>query len=424
MPWEAIRSDGEHGGPEECFTHGIDRQGDERASEAGHTAHQIEADAGEDGTHEKDADRFEAEFVFDKIAAETQGEHECGREDEEFGAVARRQDGILDVLNPKVGAEFDCADQRMNDEEDKKQGRPDGPTTGASEGQQHDAAQGAGDVEPGVAGPGGRGGEPKEFTAGKAAQQRSEAILEEQEDEEANQDRAENADIAQHLAEFQALLGGFRFWKVLAEEQEAIKYGRNEEATQLDLPTHGAEALVDKTAQPQSRPPGSVQEAEIMGATVRKKGGDERVGHGFERAVGDGKEERARPQINEGRLCAHPVHGSKGDERGKHMQREGHDDQFAVADLVGDDPADDDAEAEPGEAGAVNQPGFQSGEIKVLHPIAEDAAADGCTDTGGQDGHKPGDEEPFGVRCDPVCVSITHSFVWSIWFWSEMKRII
>ncbi len=84
------------------------------------------------------------------------------------------------------------------------------------------------------------------------------------------------------------------------------------------------------------------------------------------------------------------------------MQQEGRDDQLAVADLVDDHAADDDAEAEAGETGAADGAELRAGEAELRGPVGQDAAADGEADARREDGHEAGPQEPLGVRCGHV----------------------
>ena len=79
---------------------------------------------------------------------------------------------------------------------------------------------------------------------------------------------------------------------------------------------------------------------------VGKQRGDERIGHRFERAVRDGEDEHAPVQEVVGRHLVLIGRGAERDERRQGVERERGDDQLAVADLVDDEAADDDAEAE------------------------------------------------------------------------------
>ena len=102
--------------------------------------------------------------------------------------------------------------------------------------------------------------------------------------------------------------------------------------------------------------------------------------------------------------------GRKGDDRGEDVQHKRGDDQFAVADLVRDDAADDDAEAEAGEAGAADVAELRRREAELAAPVGENAAANGEADAGGKNGHETGQEQAFGVGRDSFVagLNITH----------------
>src|SRR5262249_28065730 len=93
------------------------------------------------------------------------------------------------------------------------------------------------------------------------------------------------------------------------------------------------------------------------------------------------------------------------------VERKGDDDQFAVANLVSDDAANDDAETEAGEAGPADVAQFGGGKSEFSSPVVEDAAANREAHAGGQDGHEAGPEKPFCVGGSAVCVSVAHNFV-------------
>jgi len=80
------------------------------------------------------------------------------------------------------------------------------------------------------------------------------------------------------------------------------------------------------------------------------------------------------------------------------VAEEGDRDELAVADLVDDHAADDDAEAEAGEAGAADGAELGGGEAVFGRPGAEDAATEGEADAGGKDGHEASPEEPLRIR--------------------------
>ena len=76
--------------------------------------------------------------------------------------------------------------------------------------------------------------------------------------------------------------------------------------------------------------------------------------------------------------------------------------ELAVADLVHDEPADDDAEAETGEPGAADGAELRAGEAEFGGPVRQDAAADAEADARRENGQEAGPQQPLGVRCDGV----------------------
>ena len=74
------------------------------------------------------------------------------------------------------------------------------------------------------------------------------------------------------------------------------------------------------------------------------------------------------------------------------MAEEGEGDELAVAELVHEHAADDDAEAEAGEAGAADRAELGAGEVVFGRPGAEDAATEGEADAGCEDSHEAGPE--------------------------------
>ena len=123
---------------------------------------------------------------------------------------------------------------------------------------------------------------------------------------------------------------------------------------------------------------------------LRKDGGHQRVGDGFERAVGGTEGEHAPEQELVGGRVVHPGGRAEGDECGKHVQREGGDDQLAVADLIDKHPADHDAEAETGEARSTDRAELGTGEIKLGGPGGEKPSANAESDAGGENGGETG----------------------------------
>ena len=137
----------------------------------------------------------------------------------------------------------------------------------------------------------------KNAFAGEEREDAAQLILEEQADENAGDERPEDADFLKHLADAEALGGRLGLRELLAEERDAVEHGRHEEQAELHLPAdlHAlAENPADEAAEHQAGRPARVENVQVVGAVVREERGDERVGHGFERAVGQGEDERAR----------------------------------------------------------------------------------------------------------------------------------
>jgi hypothetical protein len=152
-----------------------------------------------------------------------------------------------------------------------------------------------------------------------------------------------------------------------------------------------------------------VEDVEVVGAVLGEQRGDERIGHGFESSVGQGKDEGPDIQEHVGGGLGLAFGRGKSDERRQHMEQEGRDDQLAVADLVHDHAADDDAKTESGEAGPADGPELRAGEAEVGGPVGQDSAADAEADAGGENGQKAGPKKPFCVRGDARISSIAHS---------------
>ena len=195
------------------------------------------------------------------------------------------------------------------------------------------------------------------------------------------------------------------FGKRLTEERDAVERGRHEEEAELHLPAdlHAlAENPADEAAEHEAGRPARVENVQIVRAVVREERRDERVGHGFERPVGQREDECAdvEKQVRRGLLLS--LVGGKRDEGRQHVKQKRRHDQLAITDLVDDDAADDDAEAEAGEAGAADGAELRAGEAEVSRPVGQDAAADAEADARGENGQEAGPQQPLGVRCDGV----------------------
>ena len=160
-----------------------------------------------------------------------------------------------------------------------------------------------------------------------------------------------------------------------------------------------------------------MEDVQVVRAVVREERGDERVGHGFERAVGQGEDERAQVEKHVGGVLRLSLGRRKRDEGRQHVEQERRDDQLAVADLVDDDAADDDAEAEAGETGAADGAELRAGEAEVSGPVGQDAAADAEADAGGENGQEAGPQQALGVRCGDFGAysRIAHGCPLSLW---------
>jgi hypothetical protein len=88
------------------------------------------------------------------------------------------------------------------------------------------------------------------------------------------------------------------------------------------------------------------------------------------------------------------------------MQRKRCDDEFAVADLVANQTADDDAETESGEPSTADQADLRGGEAELACPVIEDAAADAEAHAGGEYGHEARPQQPLGVGCDGLVTDL------------------
>ena len=145
-----------------------------------------------------------------------------------------------------------------------------------------------------------------------------------------------------------------------------------------------------------------MKNVQIVRAVVGEKRRNERIGDGFERAVGQRENECAdiEKQVRGGLRLS--LGRAKGDEGRQHVKQKRGYDQLAIADLVDDDAADDDAEAEAGKAGAADGAELRAGEAEVGCPVGKDAASDAEADAGGENGQKTGPQQALGVRCDGV----------------------
>ena len=306
------------------------------------------------------------------MGAEAQAEHDGRGPDEEHLALLGGEEVAGDGFDPAVGAEFDRADDGVGEEEHEQEEGADREARDHADGDQ----EGAGEVEAEVV----------------DVEHRTEDVTEEDREQVAGDERAEDADVLEHLGEGGALLGGFRLREGLAHEHDRVGDGRDEVEGELSLPAeahHGAEEVGGDGADDHAERPGGVQDVQVVRALLGEDRGDERVGHGFEGAVREGEDEHAPVEevirVLRGR-------GAEGHEGREDVTEEGDGDELAVADLVDDHAADDDTEAEAREAGSADGAELGGGEAVFGRPSAEDAAAEGEADAGREDSHEASPE--------------------------------
>ena len=306
------------------------------------------------------------------MGAEAQAEHDGRGPDEEHLALLGGEEVAGDGFDPAVGAEFDRADEGVGQEQHEEQEGAEREACDHADGDE----EGAGEVQAEVV----------------DVEHRTEDVAEEDREQVAGDDRAEDADVLEHLGEGGALLGSFRLREGLAHEHDGVGDGRDEVEGELALPAEahdGTKQVRGDGADHHAEGPGGVQDVQVVRALLGEDRGDERVGHGFEGAVREGEDEHAPVEevirVLRGR-------GAEGDERREDVAEEGDRDELAVADLVDDHAADDDAEAEAREAGAADGSELAIGKPEGLFPSAEDAATEGEADAGREDSHEAGPE--------------------------------
>src|SRR5436305_1199175 len=107
------------------------------------------------------------------------------------------------------------------------------------------------------------------------------------------------------------------------------------------------------------------------------------------------------------------------------MEKKGGDDQFAVANLVGDDAANNDAKAETRKTGAVDVTQLLTGKTELSPPVGKDAAANRGAHPRRKDRRKAAVQKPLGIRCNSVSSSVAHRFfVRLLWvnFWRRREQ--
>jgi hypothetical protein len=88
------------------------------------------------------------------------------------------------------------------------------------------------------------------------------------------------------------------------------------------------------------------------------------------------------------------------------MAKERHENQFPIPDLVHNHSADDDPETESGKSRAADRAELGAGEVELLSPVVEDAAANGKADARREDGHETRPQKAPGVRRNSWVVGV------------------
>src|SRR5438309_1539441 len=83
-----------------------------------------------------------------------------------------------------------------------------------------------------------------------------------------------------------------------------------------------------------------------------------------------------------------------------HGESENH--QLPVAELVSDNPAEDDDQAEAPKAAAADVAQFLLGEAVIPGPVHQDAATHAEAYPGRENGEEAGPKEPLGIHCHLV----------------------
>ena len=81
------------------------------------------------------------------------------------------------------------------------------------------------------------------------------------------------------------------------------------------------------------------------------------------------------------------------------MHCERRNEQLAVTDLIGNEGAEENNDAETGGPSAGDRAEVGLGEMELSAPVAENATSRAESYAGGEDGHEAGEEEAFRVGC-------------------------
>jgi hypothetical protein len=199
---------------------------------------------------------------------------------------------------------------------------------------------------------------------------------------------------------------------VLAHAHDAVKHDWHQEERELIFPLEAlmrggiAECRGRNATEDQASRPTSVQDVEVMSAVVWIKRCHQRIQHSFEDAVADGEKECAPEKtfvsgcFSSGIARAVSARGSESDNGRKSVAKESDHDEFAIAEFIREQTADQNDQAEAGQSAAGNSSKFRAGEAELAAPVAENATANGEADTGGENGHEAGPKQATGVGSD------------------------
>ena len=245
-------------------------------------------------------------------------------------------------------------------------------------------------------------------------QHSSQSFFKEQGNQQTNHRAAQQSDILHHFTQAQAFDRRFRLRHVLSQEHKPVDCRGNQEERELGLPRPTAsEQGPGETSENEAGWPTRMQNIQVMRAVVREQRRHQRIGHGFERAIRHGEDERPQVENHVSAFLGHPFGGAEGDNRRKHMERKCSDDQFSIADLVAKQPANNDPETESGETGAVDVTELSGGKPEISTPIGKDATTDAKADARSQNGRKPGPQQSSRVGCYAV-LSDVHNLLFGL----------
>src|SRR4030095_15523084 len=129
---------------------------------------------------------------------------------------------------PAVGAQFNRTDQGVGHKQNENH-----PVSHGAAGEDTDRSDNANPRSPGNVFPSGLG---EECNAGEASEDGTGRVPQEERNQPADYQRANDAHVLEHIAEFQSLLRSLRLRHVLTEEHNSVNRRGNEEEAKKDFP--------------------------------------------------------------------------------------------------------------------------------------------------------------------------------------------